>query len=154
VVAGCEGDVASTVAMMLVRALFDEPSWVANPAVIDREVNQLLLAHCTVAPSMVDDVELHTHFESGLGIGLRGTFSPGWVRSLRLGGRSLERHWFAEAEVLASGTSPDLCRTQVTLRVADQVVGTILDDPPRTHLVMVRGRHRDRLERWWCLAFC
>ena len=39
------------------------------------DAGELLLAHCTVAPSMFDDVELHTHFESGLGIGIRGTFA-------------------------------------------------------------------------------
>lgn len=154
VVAGCEGDVASTVAMMLVRALLDQPSWIANPAQIDTAANSLLLAHCTVAPSMVDDLELHTHFESGLGIGLRGTFAPGPVTLLRLGGPSLERHWFAEAEIVATGASPDLCRTQVTLHVGDErPVGRLLDDPLGNHLVMVHGHHGDRLERWWRLAF-
>jgi L-fucose isomerase-like protein len=154
VVAGCEGDIASTVAMMLVRALLDQPSWIANPAQIDTAANTLLLAHCTVAPSMVDGVELHTHFESGLGVGLRGTFAPGPVTLLRLGGASLERHWFAEADVVATGASPDLCRTQVTVRVADdRPVGRLLDDPLGNHLVMVQGHHRDHLERWWQLAF-
>jgi L-fucose isomerase-like protein len=153
-VAGCEGDVASTVAMMLARSLLDRPSWIANPAHIDVAENSVLLAHCTVAPSMVDDLELHTHFESGLGIGLRGTFAPGPVTLLRLGGTSLERHWFAEAEVIATGAAPDLCRTQVTVRVSDdRPVGRLLDDPLGNHLVMVRGRHRYRLERWWHLAF-
>ncbi|MDW3216213.1 MAG: hypothetical protein R8G01_19630 [Ilumatobacteraceae bacterium] len=154
VVAGCEGDVASTVAMMLVRELTGRPSWIANPARIDASTNSLLLAHCTVAPSMVDDLELHTHFESGLGVGLRGTFAPGPVTLLRLGGTSLERHWFAEAEVVEAGASPDLCRTQVTVRVADDhPVGRLLDDPLGNHLVMVQGHHGERLERWWRLAF-
>ena len=154
VVAGCEGDVASTVAMMLVRALIDRPSWIANPARIDTADNSLLLAHCTVAPSMVDDLELHTHFESGLGIGLRGTFAPGPVTLMRLGGPSLERHWFAEAEIVGTGTSPDLCRTQVQLRVDDdRPVGRLLDDPLGNHLVMVQGHHGARLEHWWRLAF-
>ncbi len=154
VVAGCEGDVASTVAMMLVRALFDQPSWIANPARIDTADNSLILAHCTVAPSMVDDLELHTHFESGLGIGLRGTFAPGPVTLLRLGGTSLERHWFAEAEIVGTGSSPDLCRTQVRLQVADdRPVGRLLDDPLGNHLVMVQGHHGDRLEDWWRMAF-
>jgi L-fucose isomerase-like protein len=89
VVAGCEGDVASAVAMLLVQALLDQPSWIANPATVDERYDRLLLAHCTVAPSLVDSVELHTHFESGLGIGLRGYFAPGPVTLLRLGGPAL-----------------------------------------------------------------
>jgi L-fucose isomerase-like protein len=152
IVAGCEGDVASTVAMLLARELLGQPSWVANPARIDPRSGEILLAHCTVAPSMVESIELHTHFESGLGIGLRGRFAPGPVTLLRLGGDRLERHWFAEGEIESSGDAPDLCRTQVTIRV-DESVDDLLDDPLGNHLVMVSGHHRRRLERWWRLAF-
>jgi L-fucose isomerase-like protein len=152
VVAGCEGDIASTVAMLLVRELLDRPSWIANPARIDVDSGHMLLAHCTVAPSMVDDLELHTHFESGLGIGLRGTFAPGPVTLLRLGGDRLERHWFAEGRIEASGDAPDLCRTQVTVHV-DEPLDALLDDPLGNHVVMVLGHHRARLDRWWRLAF-
>ena len=153
IVAGCEGDVAATMAMLIARRLLGRPAWVANPASVDVVANRLVLAHCTVAPSMVDDLELHTHFESGLGIGLRGTFAPGDYTLMRLGGRSLERHWFAEAELVATGSAPDLCRTQVELFVTDRGVGDLLDDPLGNHLVLVHGRHRERLERWWSLAF-
>ncbi|MFP5488033.1 MAG: hypothetical protein ACLGHQ_06975, partial [Acidimicrobiia bacterium] len=152
IVAGCEGDIAATVAMLLVRELLDQPSWIANPARIDAATGHLLLAHCAVPPSMVTDVELHTHFESGLGIGLRGRFAPGPVTFLRLGGDRLERHWFAEGCVEESGDAPDLCRTQVTVHV-DEPLDGLLDDPLGNHLVMVSGHHRRRLERWWRLAF-
>jgi L-fucose isomerase-like protein len=153
-VAGCEGDIASTVGMVLVRTLLDQPSWMANPAQIDEDTNCILLAHCTIAPSLVGgEVELHTHFESGLGIGLRGHFSSGWVTLLRLGGPALERRWIAEAHIEQSGDAPDLCRTQVTLRVADSPVRELLEAPLGNHLVLFHGRHRARLERWWRLAF-
>jgi L-fucose isomerase-like protein len=152
IVAGCEGDIASTVAMMVAREVLGQPAWIANPAIIDASERELLLAHCTVAPSMVQDVELHTHFESGMGIGLRGRFAPGPVTLLRLGGDELDRHWFAEAEIIGTGSSADLCRTQVSLKV-DASLEPLLDDPLGNHLVMVSGHHRRRLERWWRLAF-
>jgi L-fucose isomerase-like protein len=151
--AGCEGDVAGTVAMLIARTLLDRPSWIANPAHIDTATNRLLLAHCTVAPSLVDDVELHTHFESGIGIGLRGSFRPGPVTLLRLGGHQLERYWIAEGHVEGNGSSPDLCRTQVDVQVLDTDVATLLDEPLGNHLVMIHGHHRARIERWWNLAF-
>ncbi|MEZ5297651.1 MAG: hypothetical protein R2697_15655 [Ilumatobacteraceae bacterium] len=152
IVAGCEGDIASTVAMMLVRELLGMPSWIANPARIDIDRDELLLAHCTVAPSMVENLEVHTHFESGLGIGLRGTFPPGPVTVIRLGGDALERAWFAEAEIDHGECKRDLCRTQVVLRGVERI-DDLVEDPLGNHLVMVRGRHRQRLERWWRLAF-
>jgi L-fucose isomerase-like protein len=152
-VAGCEGDVASTVAMILVRALFDQPSWMANPAAIDEAYDRVLLAHCTVAPSLVDDVELHTHFESGLGVGLRGRFAPGWVTLLRLGGPALDRFWVSEAEVERAGDADDICRTQVTVRLDGVPASSLLEAPLGNHLLLFRGRHRARIERWWRLAF-
>ena len=153
VVAGCEGDVASTVAMILVRALLDQPSWMANPAAIDEEHDRVLLAHCTVAPSLVDGIELHTHFESGLGVGLRGQFAPGWVTLLRLGGPALDRFWISEAQVERSGDADDICRTQVTVRLDGSRASSLLEDPLGNHLLLFLGRHRDRIERWWHLAF-
>ncbi|CAB4878679.1 unannotated protein [freshwater metagenome] len=153
IVAGCEGDVASTVAMLLVRALFGQPSWMGNPAHVDTDTDRVLLAHCTVAPSLVDAVELHTHFESGLGIGLRGTFAPGWVTVMRLGGPALNRLWIAEAEIESTGTANDLCRTQVTLRLEGKRADTLLEAPLGNHLVLFHGRHRERIEQWWRLAF-
>ncbi|GAB4075659.1 hypothetical protein [Nostocoides australiense] len=151
-VAGCEGDIAGAVAMLIARHLLDQASWIANPSVIDRAAGRLVLAHCTVAPSLVEDLELHTHFESGIGIGLRGTFAPGPVTLLRIGGRELEGHWFADGEILAAGDAPDLCRTQVTLDVDPERLELLLTAPLGNHIVMVRGHHRDRLERWWHLA--
>lgn len=153
IVAGCEGDVASAVAMLLVRALLDQPSWMANPASIDEERNRVLLAHCTVAPALVKEVELDTHFESGLGVGLRGHFAPGWVTLLRLGGPGLDQCWIAEAKLEHSGDATELCRTQVTVRLDGVRAASLLDDPLGNHLVLFHGRHRDRIERWWQLAF-
>ena len=152
VVAGCEGDVAGAVAMLLAREVLGSASWIANPAVVEDDAGRMMLAHCTVAPSLVDDLELHTHFESGLGIGLRGRFRPGPVTLLRLGGRRLEQRWIVDATILDTGASSDLCRTQVTLAVEPARLTELLEHPLGNHVVMVPGHHTARLERWWRLA--
>jgi len=74
------------------------------------------------------------------------------LEGLRIGGRELEGHWFADGEILAAGDAPDLCRTQVTLDVDPERLELLLTAPLGNHIVMVRGHHRDRLERWWHLA--
>jgi L-fucose isomerase-like protein len=153
VVAGCEGDVASAVAMLLVQALLDRPSWIGNVVAVDEERDSVRLAHCTVAPRMVDRIELDTHFESGLGIGLRGHFSPGSVTLLRLGGPDLGRVWIAEGEIEHAGDADDLCRTHVSVRLDGGRADSLLEAPLGNHLVLFHGRHRARVERWWRLAF-
>lgn len=54
--------------------------------------------------------------------------------------------------MVSSGSSPDLCRTQVTLQVHDRSVRDLLDAPLGNHLVLVHGHHRAHLERWWGTA--
>ena len=149
IVAGCEGDVPAALAMLWARLLLDRPGWIANPAVIRAESNQLVLAHCSIAPSMVDDLTLSTHFESGIGVGLHGRLRAHRVTLVRIGGTDLDRCWIAEADVTGSGADADLCRTQATVVVDGAETQELLDDPLGNHLVVIEGAHRSRLERWW-----
>lgn len=152
VVAGCEGDVPSTLAMLLVRHLLGRPAWMANPAQVEPGRNRLVLAHCTVAPSMVDDLALDTHFESGRGVGISGRFAPQPVTLLRVGGPDLDQCWIAEGAIVATGDDPDLCRTQVTVELSSGHVDDLLERPLGNHLVLATGHHQRRLRRWWELA--
>jgi len=152
VVAGCEGDVAAAVAMLWIRHRLDSPSWIANPAQVDLEAGELVLAHCTIAPSLTEGLDLSTHFESGIGVGIHGTIPDGPVTLVRLGGTDLDRRWLADADVVGSGDSPDLCRTQATLRLDRDRLAELLDAPLGNHLVLVPGHHAERLDRWWRLV--
>jgi L-fucose isomerase-like protein len=152
IVAGCEGDVASAVAMIWIRHRLDSAGWIANPAQLDLDAGELMLAHCTIAPSLAEDLHLDTHFESGLGVGISGTIPPGPVTLVRLGGPGLEQRWLADGEVIGSGDSPDLCRTQATVRLEPGRVAELLEAPLGNHLVLVPGHHAERLDRWWRLV--
>lgn len=152
IVAGCEGDLPSTLAMLLVRSLLDQPSWMANPAQVEPDSNRLVLAHCTVAPSMVDSMALDTHFESGRGVGISGHFAPQPVTLLRFGGAALDHCWIVEGAIVATGDDPDLCRTQVTIELSSGHVNDLLERPLGNHLVLAAGHHERRLRRWWNLA--
>lgn len=149
VVAGCEGDVPSALAMLWVRHLLDKVSWIANPASIDVGANAVVLAHCTIAPSMVDDLQLSTHFESGIGVGVHGRLRTGDVTLIRVGGAELDRCWIADGRVIETGDDPDLCRTQAVVELTDRDVSELLSDPLGNHIVVIDGAHRERLERWW-----
>jgi L-fucose isomerase-like protein len=152
IVAGCEGDVPSALAMLWVRHLLDQPTWMANPATLDVERNELVLAHCTVAPSMVDGFALDTHFESGMGVGISGRFAPQPVTLIRLGGADLDECWIVEGDIVATGDDADLCRTQVTVAVSSGDVADLLTRPLGNHLVLAAGHHERRLRAWWHLA--
>jgi L-fucose isomerase-like protein len=152
IVAGCEGDVPSALAMLWVRHLLDQPTWMANPATIDLDRNELILAHCTVAPSMVESFALDTHFESGMGVGISGQFATQPVTLIRLGGADLDECWIAEGDIVSTGDDTDLCRTQVTIALSSGHVGDLLMRPLGNHLVLASGHHEQRLRSWWRLV--
>lgn len=148
-IAGCEGDLVSTVTMMWVRELLGEVAWMANPSRVDPTENTLWLAHCTVPPSLVSNLRLDTHYESDRGVGMHGDFAAGPITVVRVGGNEMERIWIAEGDILRPGDEPNLCRTQVELRLEDGAADQLLSDPLGNHLVMIRGHHADRLLSWW-----
>jgi len=149
IIAGCEGDLVSTVTMIWVRELLDEVAWMANPSRANPVDDTLWLAHCTVPPSLVSNLRLDTHFESDRGVGMHGEFAPGPITVVRVGGTAMDLLWLAEGEILHPGDEPDLCRTQVELRLEDGAVASLLNDPLGNHLVMIQGHHADRLKTWW-----
>lgn len=139
VTAGCEGDIPSVVMLRWLWHLTGQAGWMANPADLDARTGEILLAHCTVPLGRVGEHRLKTHFESGLGIGIDGTFPSGPVTLLRLGGANLDRWWGAEGSLLASRHADDLCRTQVRVRIPSSAAGELLEAPLGNHLVLVPG---------------
>lgn len=153
VIAGCEGDLPSTIGMLWTRLLAGETPWMANPARIDEEKNEIWLAHCTVPLSIVEEHRLRSHFESGLGVGIQGRLPLGPVTLVRIGGARLERLWLAEGAIVATGDDEDLCRTQALVRLSAGEAGELLRAPLGNHLVLVRGHHAERLRSWHQAAF-
>jgi len=79
IIASCEGDVPALLSMAIAHALTGQPGFQANPASIDTSDGELLLAHCTIPFCMVSEYALDTHFESGIGVGIRGIMANGPV---------------------------------------------------------------------------
>jgi L-fucose isomerase-like protein len=149
VIAGCEGDLVSTVALLWARELLGVLGWMANPARIDERRSVVLLAHCTVPRSMVREYDLRSHFESGRGVGLAGVIPPGDVTLVRIGGTAMDELWVAEGRALPTEHLDGLCRTQCAVELVRGSVTELLESPLGNHLVLLPGRHAQRLSGWW-----
>ncbi len=149
VIAGCEGDLVTTVAMLWAYRLLGQLPWMANPARLDPDANTLWLAHCTVPRTLTQRYRLRSHFESGVGVGIQGALRSGPVTLLRLGGVDLRQMWLAEGHILRDGDAADLCRTQVEVRLVRGHVLDLLKAPLGNHLTLIPGHHADRLRGWW-----
>jgi L-fucose isomerase-like protein len=149
IIAGCEGDLVSTVGQLWAHKLLGVTPWMANPAQLDPDRNTLWLAHCTVPPTLVESYRLRSHFESGLGVGIQGALPSGPVTLLRIGGNKMDRLWLAEGDILRSGDAENLCRTQAEIKLTrGGTIADLLRAPLGNHLVLVFGHHLDRLQSW------
>ena len=145
-VAGCEGDVPAMLSMMMVRSLLGVSGFQANPARIDPEKGEMLFAHCTIPLDMVERYELDTHFESGIGTGIRGYMKEGPVTIFKLSG-DLSRHFIAEGQLVRNESKPDLCRTQQVISLSDKrQADYFLTQPIGNHHIIMPGHQRVLLE--------
>lgn len=147
-VAGCEGDVPAMLSMMIGRSLTGVSGFQANPANINSETGELLFAHCTIPLNMVEAYELDTHYESGIGTGIRGFMRPGPVTIFKVSG-DLSRRFIAEGYLVESQSKPDLCRTQQLIRLSDKSqVAYFLTDPIGNHHIIMPGHLKEALENF------
>lgn len=145
-VAGCEGDVPAMLSMMIARTLFGVSGFLANPAHIDPDTGEILFAHCTIPLDMVERYELDTHFESGIGIGIRGYMKEGPVTIFKVSG-DLSRHFVAEGMLVRNEGKPGLCRTQQVIQLADPaIVSYFLTEPIGNHHIILPGHHQEVLQ--------
>lgn len=146
VIAGCEGDVPAMLSMKIAQTLTGLSGFQANPASIDPESGEILFAHCTIPLNMIEHYELDTHFESGIGIGIRGYMKKGPVTIFKVAG-DLSRHFITEGELVHNQSLPDLCRTQQIIRLHQPNDTTyFLTHPIGNHHIILPGHHREALE--------
>jgi L-fucose isomerase-like protein len=148
VIAGCEGDLVSTVTMLWAHRLLGALPWMANPSRVDRARGVLVLAHCTVPPSLTTGCRLRSHFESGLGVGIQGTLPEGPVTLVRIGGERLRELRAVDGLLVGNPDHPDLCRTQVEVEVGRAALDGLLARPLGNHVVLVAGHHAATLRGW------
>lgn len=114
----CEGDVPALLTMVVGNALTGFSGFQANPSRLDVERGEITFAHCTVPFNMVERYTYDTHFESGIGVAVKGEFKLGEVTIAKLAG-DLSRAYVHKAELLHNLSEVNLCRTQIVLRGED-----------------------------------
>lgn len=144
--AGCEGDIPTLLTMCVSNALFDVPGFMANPSRMDPSTGEMVFAHCTVPFNMLRDYAYDTHFESGIGVAVKGELPEGPVTLFKMA-PGLDRFLAAEAGLVRNLSEKRLCRTQVLLRLDDRSLcrDYFLTDPIGNHHVIVPGRHAQEI---------
>jgi len=116
-VGGCEGDVDSTLTLMLMKSLTGKAGWIANPMI--EHNSALRLAHCS-APRYGNKFPMHLmkHHESGIGVSPKIFMSAcERVTLARLGNNLSSINIFSGVTVATD--SIETCRTQILVKLDD-----------------------------------
>jgi len=144
IIAGCEGDVPATIAMMMLSYISGKPSFVANPGEIKED--RLLLAHCTAAFGLENEgYILKTHFESGLGVGIALKFIKDRdVTLLRLS-KNIDKARIIKGKITEGEPKSKFhCRSQMWVKL-DVSPKIVLERSMGNHYVVTYGDHTGAL---------
>lgn len=146
IIAGCEGDIPTFVTMVIINYLTGEPSFMANPSSIISEKNEVVLAHCSVPLKMLDNFSLDTHFESGIGVGIKGELTKGEATILKIS-NNLTNYFISQGKILDNLNNSNLCRTQIRMQLKENV-NYFLKNSLGNHHVVCKGNQKDILKEF------
>ena len=140
ITAGCEGDIFALLTMHVVHALTGRSAFMANPSKFNYEDNSIMLAHCTVPLNMVTSYKLMTHFESGLGIGVKGELPEGRITLCKIApDYSLENTLCIPANLKENLSLEGYCRTQISVALGEEGLLEILKASFGNHIIVSYG---------------
>lgn len=145
IVATCEGDIMAMISMYLVKVIFNQSSFQANPSRIDLLNNQIVFAHCTVPLDMVESYKYMTHFESGIGIAVKGELKKAPVTIFRMSS-SLKDYTIMQGEIVENLNRSNLCRTQIKIQCKESL-SALLKNPCGNHHIIFYGHKKEELNK-------
>jgi len=145
IVGSCEGDVPAMLSMYLLNKLTHQCGFQANPSRVDVEQSQIVLAHCTIPTAMTESYTITTHFESGIGVAIKGALAATDVTIFKLN-NDLKHYYVEEGKIIQNLDETNLCRTQILVQLPD--VKYFLTSPYGNHHIVVYGKHKKTIQEY------
>ncbi len=139
ITATCEGDIPSLLTMHIARKLVGESSFQANPSRIYPSLQEMVLAHCTIPLDMCSSFKFDTHFESGLGIGIKGELKKSEITLVKFS-PSLDRAIILSGKIIDNLSETRLCRTQIKVKFSSPI-DVFLSNPIGNHEIILYGNY-------------
>ena len=146
VVSTCEGDIPTMISMHVLNKLTKQVGFQANPSRIDINNKKMVLAHCTLPLDMVNEYKLDTHFESQIGIAVKGELKEDVITIFKLS-RNLKEYYVTKGKIIRNLNESNLCRTQIEVSI-DENIEYFLNRPYGNHHVVVYGDYVDVIKEY------
>lgn len=137
-IATCEGDIPALISMYFIKAATGKSSFQANPSYIDLYENEAIFSHCTVPLNMCKKYSLDTHFESGLGIGVKGELENTDVTVFKFTSNFKDFILF-NCKIIENTLYKNYCRTQIKVKFDEPDLLQLIDVPYGNHVCIVYG---------------
>ncbi len=139
----CEGDVPAMLSMYLMNKITGQSGFQANPARIDSKTCQVVFAHCTMPLNMSTQYSLTTHFESGIGVAIKGKLKESVITIFKLS-KDLSHYYVEEGTIIENLDEANLCRTQIKIQLPD--IRYFLTSPFGNHHIVVYGANKQKIK--------
>ena len=142
-IATCEGDIPAMLSMAIVRKVFHQSSFQVNPSYLNLKERYGYFAHCTLPLDMCLSYEFDTHFESGIGLGIKGRLNLGKVTIFKMNANLKDFEVF-EGQIVENLHKNNLCRTQIKVQF-NEPIDEMFSSPNGNHLIIFFGAHKEEL---------
>ncbi len=146
IVATCEGDIPSMISMYIIRKELKLSAFQVNPQFINQDKKEISFAHCTIPLDMVKDYSLMTHFESNMGLAIKGNIKEGDCTVFKISA-DLKSFYVDEGKLVQDEFSLLRCRTQVKV-IFDNDVNYFLTSTLSNHHIIIYGRYASVLSNY------
>ena len=146
VISTCEGDIPTMISMHILNKLTNQAGFQANPSRIDIDNKKMVLAHCTLPLDMVSEYKLDTHFESQIGVAVKGELKEEVITIFKLS-KNLKDYFVTKGRILRNLNESNLCRTQIEVSI-DSNIEYFLTRPYGNHHVIVYGDHVEVIKEY------
>ena len=142
----CEGDIPSMISMHILNRLTGQVGFQANPSRIDIKDKKMVLAHCTLPLDMPTSYTLDTHFESGIGVAVKGELKEEVITIFKLS-RNLKDYYVSTGKIIRNLNEDNLCRTQIEIGVDDDIE-YFLTRPYGNHHIIIYGDFKEEIKKY------
>lgn len=146
IVATCEGDVPTMITMYIMQKVSGFSSFQANPSSLEFDKKEILFSHCTLPLNMCRSYTLDTHFESKLGIGIKGELDTVRASVVKLC-PDLKTVLAVSGNINKNESYEGYCRSQISMSFDPRSVMAFATIPFGNHVVISYGDYyRDFLQ--------
>ena len=145
--AGNEGDLQAVMTLLMVHELTGQPGFIANPAFIDTQKNEIILAHDTISTRMTDAFIIRDQADVPNSIAIQGILHEEDITLFKCGSECLDEYYVSSGHLCENTNLISTCRTQLRIKL-DKPTTYFLRNPLGNHHILIKGDYSNMIQEF------